>query len=174
MQITTPTVSYLSPKCEVRAKGHGHNGVYSNQTIARDEVISVWGGQIMSRAQIEQLPPEIRRLSMQVEEEHYLAGASPEPADYFNHSCNPNAGLSGQIVLVALREIAPNEEICFDYATCDGTDYDEFECECGASNCRRFVRGIDWQIPELWERYHGHFMPYLQRRIDKLRTQNKG
>ncbi len=174
MQMTTGNVSYLTAKCEVRVRGEGHKGVYAREPIARDEVISVWGGQIMTRAEIEKLPPEIRRLSMQVEEEYYLAGTSPEAADYFNHSCDPNAGLSGQIVLVALRDIAPGEEICFDYATCDGSDYDEFECECGAVNCRKQVRGTDWQRPELWKRYEGHFMPYLQRRIDKLRTQRKG
>ena len=69
-----------------------------------------------------------------------------------------------------MRPIGPGEEICFDYAMCDGSCFDEFECDCGAPNCRRTITGNDWQNPELWERYAGYFMPYLQRRIDRLKA----
>lgn len=161
--------SFLSNKCEVRAKGSGHQGVYARAPIAQGEVIAVWGGEIWTREQFMQLPVQLRRLTLQVEEDLYLSGPDEDPADYVNHSCNPNAGLSGQIVLIAMREIAPGEEVCFDYAMSDGSDYDEFACECGAPNCRRFIRGSDWRNPALWERYRGYFSPYLQRRIARLR-----
>ena len=36
-----------------------------------------------------------------------------EDNDFFNHSCNPNAGFRGQIFLVAMRDIDVNEEITF-------------------------------------------------------------
>ena len=52
----------------------------------------------------------------------------------------------------------------------DGNPYDEFVCACEAPNCRKYVSGSDWTIPALWERYHGHFSPYLQRRIEQLRS----
>ena len=52
---------------------------------------------------------------------------------------------------------------------CDGTPYDEFECACGTSLCRGRVTGEDWRNPELWERYAGHFSPYLERRIKALK-----
>lgn len=67
-------------------------------------------------------------------------------------------------------DIAPGEEICLDYAMCDGSAYDEFECGCGSPNCRGYVSGDDWKRPELWERYKGYFSPYLQRRIDRLKV----
>jgi hypothetical protein len=51
----------------------------------------------------------------------------------------------------------------------DGSPYDEFDCECGAANCRGRISGNDWRRPELWERYAGHFSPYLQRRINHLK-----
>ena len=112
------------------------------------------------------LPVYVQQHSLQVEEDLYLVpDAVDEPADFVNHACEPNAVLSGQITLVARRDIEIDEEICFDYAMSDGGPYDEFECACGAPNCRGKITGNDWQRPELWERYAGHFSPYLQRRI---------
>lgn len=164
------TKSYLTDKCEARPIGRGQMGVFAVEAIHPDEVIAVWGGEIMTREHFSLLPERYRRQTLQVEENLYLAGVSDDPADFFNHSCDPNAGLNGQIVLVAMRAIEPGEEVCFDYAMSDGSDYDEFQCDCGAPNCRRVVRGDDWKNPELWERYRGYFMPYLQRRIDRLRA----
>ena len=112
---------------------------------------------------------EKHRLSIQIEEDLYLVTGSEGPADWVNHSCDPNAGLVGQIVLVALRDIRPGDEICFDYATTDGSPYDEFDCGCGSPRCRGHVTGDDWRLPALQARYAGHFSPYIQKRIDNAR-----
>lgn len=167
------TDSYLTPKAEARSKANGQMGIYARERIGRDEIVAVWGGEILSRDEMEALPERARQHVMQVEEDFFLGGGSADDTNYFNHSCDPNVGLAGQMVLLAMREIQPGEEICFDYATCDGSAYDEFECECGAVNCRHTVRGTDWQIPELWDKYRGYFIPYLQRRIDRLREETK-
>ena len=107
--------------------------------------------------------------SIQVDEDLFLASAElPEPGDMVNHSCDPNCGLVGAMVVVAMRDIAVGEEISFDYAMCDGTDYDEFSCECGSPRCRGTVTGHDWRLPELQARYRGWFSPYLERRIARL------
>jgi hypothetical protein len=108
-----------------------------------------------------------------VEDRHFLVPRPIGEGDYVNHSCNPNAGLSGQIGLVAMREIEPGEEVCFDYAMCDTMPYDEFECECGAANCRGVVTGSDWQRPELQKRYAGYFSPHVQRRIDEFKAEKR-
>ena len=71
-------------------------------------------------------------------------------------------------MLVALRDLEVGEELTFDYATCDGTDYDEFVCACGAATCRGTVTGRDWLLPRAQERYAGWFSPYLARRIAAL------
>jgi hypothetical protein len=160
---------YLSPKATARLKTHREYGVYAVAQIRQDEVIAVWGGEVVAKPVFDTLPDRLRRLSIQVEEDMFLVALNEGPADYVNHSCDPNAGLSGQIVLVARREIAPGEEITFDYAMSDSADYDEFLCDCGAPNCRHQFRGTDWQDPVLWERYKGYFSPYLQRRIDRLK-----
>jgi uncharacterized protein len=161
---------FLSPKLEVRAEPEkGGFGVYAIDAVAAGEIVSVWGGYIVDAEQLETLPHEVQQHTVQIEEGLYLATiGGAETADFINHSCDPNLGLRGQITLVALRDIAVGEEVCFDYAMTDCTPYDEFECHCGSPNCRGIVRGEDWKLPELWARYASYFSPYLQRRIDRL------
>jgi hypothetical protein len=69
------------------------------------------------------------------------------------------------LLLIAMRDIVTGEELSFDYAMSDASDYDEFHCLCGAATCRRIVTGSDWRNPVLRERYAGWFSPYIERRI---------
>lgn len=159
---------YLSAKLEGRLRPDGSLGVFTLEPVKAGERLAVWGGEIVDWETLTQLPADLRPYSLQVEEGLYLVSARVGPADWVNHSCDPNAGLSGQMVLVARRDLGIGEEVCFDYAMSDGTPYDEFDCSCGAANCRGRITGNDWLIPELQERYRGYFSPYLQRRIDQL------
>ena len=145
----------------------GGHAVVARKAILKGELIVVWSGTLVDVDELNGLPAHVRRYSLQVEENQYLVSLSDcEPPDYVNHSCEPNAGLSGQITLVAMRAIAPGEEITYDYATSDGSSYDEFQCGCGSKRCRNRITGDDWRRPELWKRYLGYFSPYLQRRIE--------
>lgn len=164
------STSYLNDKCEVRNRDvAGGYGVYACAVIDPGELVGVWSGRIVGLSALDSLPEGIRRHTVQIEEDFYLASLGPnEPPDFINHSCEPNAGLDGQIALVALRRIMPGEEVTIDYATCDGSPCDEFDCICGSSTCRGKVTGDDWRDPVLWKRYAGRFSPYLQRRIDAL------
>ncbi len=165
------TTGYLSTKLEVRnAPEKGGYAVYALKTIQKDEVLAVWGGQVVTLAQVLELTREEQGHTIQIYDELYLAPMGmEEPADYINHSCSPNAGVCGQISLVAMREIGIGEEITFDYAMSDSSSFDEFDCACGAPTCRGLVSGSDWKRPDLWKRYDGYFSTYLQHRIDKLR-----
>ncbi len=164
--------SYTSPKIEKRAcPEKGGYGLFARENVKKGEVLSMWGGEVFTEEQLSHEPLERQTHGIQIGEELYLLPLlEGDPADYYNHSCDPNAGLDGQICLVAMRDIQPNEEICFDYAMCDSSPYDEFECHCGAKSCRHKVTGNDWQIPELHIRYEGYFMPYLKHRIVDLYT----
>lgn len=143
----------------------------AGEPIGAGEVIAVWSGRLVAFDDLAALPPALRQHTVQVEEGLYLTSLTPdEPPDFINHSCEPNAGLNGQIVIVALQAIAADEEITIDYAMCDGSPYDEFNCCCGAARCRGRVTGNDWRNPKLWRRYRGYFSPYLQRRIDRLKN----
>jgi hypothetical protein len=148
----------------------GGKAVFAREVIEPGELIGVWSGRIVTADQLDDLPEEIRRHTVQVEEGLYLASLTANDApDFINHSCEPNAALDGQVAIVALHRILPGEEVTIDYAMCDGSAYDEFDCACGSHLCRGRVTGDDWRNPVLWERYAGHFSPYLARRIEALK-----
>ena len=165
------SVCYLTPKARPAHHGAAGRGSIAVEFIAAGEVVSAFGGRAITRDEFELLPLGQQARSIQIEEFLYLAGASdPEPADFINPSCEPNCGMRGATVLVALRDIAEGEHITYDYAMSDGSSYDEFECGCGTPTCRGRVTGDDWRRPELQARYAGYFSPYLQRRIDRLNS----
>ena len=59
--------------------------------------------------------------------------------------------------------IAPGEEITMDYATFCNEHMEEFECFCGASECRKTIRGTDSKEPFM-ERYGDHVSDYVRTR----------
>ncbi|ODA67316.1 SET domain protein [Methyloligella halotolerans] len=163
--------AYLSPRCEViDAPEKGGKTVVARAPIGKDELIAMWSGRLIGSAELATLPDAMRRRTVQVDEDLFLTSLNTtEGADMLNHSCAPNAGLRGQIGIVAMRDIAPGEEVTFDYAMCDSAPYDEFDCGCGAAECRGRVSGEDWRSPALWLRYDGYFSPYLALRIASLK-----
>jgi uncharacterized protein len=166
--------SYLSSKLEGRPKANGSgNGIYALQPIFKGELVAVFGGVVYEWDAFIHLSERERSLCIQVEDRLFLVPRPIGEGDYVNHSCNPNAGLSGQIGLVAMRDIKMDEEVCFDYAMSDTMPYDEFDCGCGNTNCRGAVGGNDWQKPELQKRYAGFFAPHVQRKIDAQRAEKR-
>ena len=60
------------------------------------------------------------------------------PERYINHSCDPNCfvySANHERFVLAKRDLAAGEEILIDYAF-NAVDGDEWECRCGAPNCR--------------------------------------
>lgn len=168
--MTDQYYSYLNAKCEARDHAEGGCGVFAREAIRAGELVSLWGGRIVRKDELDSSMPRFTQRVLQVDEDLYLLTVEEqEPNDCFNHSCDPNLGFFGQIGLVALREIKADEELSFDYAMSDGGPYDEFDCFCGSPNCRKKITGNDWMLPELWKRYEGYFSPYLTRRIKELK-----
>lgn len=162
-------VCFLTPKARPAAtRGKGYGSI-ATEPISAGEVVAAFGGRCVTRDEFDLLPPSQQVRSLQIDEHLYMAGTpEPEPADFINHSCEPNCALTGTVVLVAMRDIAVGDELGYDYATTDGSNYDEFECVCGSALCRGKVTGHDWMLPELQLRYRGSFSPYLAKRISAL------
>lgn len=60
-------------------------------------------------------------------------------AMFINHSCDANCEteeIDGHVWIMAIRNIAAGEELCYDYCLYDGDEV-EAPCNCGAKNCRR-------------------------------------
>ena len=166
--------NWLSPKAEARPAGEKGWGSYAVEPIEAGETVAAFGGHIVPLAVLQTFSDDRQGRSIQVDADLYLvSGDTPDPGDMLNHCCEPNCGLLGQMLLVAMRDIAPGEELSFDYAMCDASDYDEFHCLCGEPTCREIVTGSDWRDPVLQEKYAGWFSPYLARRIAALPARGK-
>ena len=75
------------------------------------------------------------------------------PGVFINHSCDPNAGVADDAVVVALRPIAAGEEVRFDYSTSMWEGLWTMPCRCGAAGCRGVVTDFPLLAVELRTRY---------------------
>ena len=160
--------TYRSPKIEVRENTLAGRGVVAVEDIGKDEIVAIKAGNIVTSDEIAEVTRQAGDLALQIDDDFYIAPRIPEEADdmsvYMNHSCDPNIGFRGQIVYVAMRDIAAGEELCHDYAMERSDDY-LLECRCGSPLCRGKVSGGDWKLPELQQRYGDYFSIYLLRKI---------
>lgn len=157
--------NYLSPLAVDRAtQGRGH-GAFATAQIPARTVIATFGGEVHRRYTFDQCEPDRQARSIQIDDDLFILGPpTRDPGDSINHSCTPNCGASNAVQIVTMRDIEPGEELTFDYAMTDGSDYDEFECLCGSEHCRGKVRGGDWRSRSLQARYYEFVSPYLVRR----------
>ena len=121
------------------------------------------GGRLTCDAEMRNVATSGERFSaMRVGGDSHLLMAWDDPASRGNHSCDPNAWLESDFVVVARRDIAASEEITTDYATMTVHPAWRMECQCGSAICRGVVTGDDWRLSELRERYRGHFVPWIE------------
>ena len=164
-------MNWVTPKAQMRPAGGKGFGNFAIERISRGETVVGFGGWVMNRATLDGLAVDRQHRSIQIDEDLYLVSDDePAPGDMFNHSCEPNCVLLGSQILLARRDIEIGEELTFDYAMCDASDYDEFSCMCGVPTCRQVVTGADWRDPVLQAKYSGWFSPYLNKRIAALPT----
>lgn len=75
------------------------------------------------------------------------AAVGGNEARFINHSCDPNSEIvveRGRVFIDAVKDIAPGEEITYDYSFEREEGDDEvaetrYPCRCGAANCRRTI-----------------------------------
>ena len=161
--------NWLSPKAEARPVGEKGWGSFAVEPVRAGETVAAFGGYVVTADTLATFSLNRQSRSIQIDDDLYVVpGETPEAGDMLNHSCEPNCGILGQLLVVAMRDIAAGEELTFDYAMSDASDYDEFRCLCGQPNCREIVTGSDWRDPVLQEKYAGWFSSYLVRRIAAL------
>jgi SET domain-containing protein len=164
-------LSFLSPKTLVRESSIHGRGLFAAAQIARGEVVAVKGGHIISGAMLLELRPLIGTAEIQIGDDLFICPVTREEREgsmiFSNHSCEPNIGVRGQIMFVAMRDIAAGEELTHDWAMTDN-DESTTACRCGAARCRGTITGQDWRKLELQERYRGYFSDYLARKIENV------
>ncbi|MDH3220998.1 MAG: SET domain-containing protein-lysine N-methyltransferase [Gammaproteobacteria bacterium] len=160
--------TYRSPKIEVRRDTLEGRGVVAIADIARDEIVAIKAGNIITRDELARATAAAGDMALQIEDNFYLAPQSPDEVEdmsvFINHSCDPNVGFRGQVVYIAMRDIAAGEELCHDYAMERSDDY-TLDCHCGSPLCRGKVTGQDWKLPELQARYGDYFSIYIRNKF---------
>jgi SET domain-containing protein len=161
--------SYITPKARKGAvSAIQGRGLIAIAPITAGDLVAIKGGHIVSTAALASLPERLRNSEIQIAGGFHLAAveeAEYEPVMLFlNHSCEPNVGFAGNTVLVAMRDIGPDQELTTDYALFDDSD-EVMHCQCRTPSCRGTVSGRDWQRPDLQRRYGSYFSSYLQQRL---------
>ena len=164
-------LSYLSPKVAAQESSIHGRGLFAKRPIVKGEVIGVKGGYIFDRRVLQSMPDWFRAAEIQIAEDLFIGPLQEDEREgsmiFSNHSCDPNIGVRGQIVFVAMRDIESGEELTHDWATTDDDDY-RIECNCGAADCRKVLTGQDWQRKDLQKKYWGHISWYLEEKIRRL------
>ncbi|SFP49814.1 SET domain-containing protein [Sphingomonas rubra] len=150
------------------AVGESHLGraVFAARGFAAGDLLIRFSG---PRVRADRLPTSLHGAAdrfVQIAAGEYL-GPSGRIDDLVNHSCDPNAGIrfrADGIFLVALRPIAPGEEIAWDYATTVSDPSWRMPCACGSPACRGVIGAFD-TLPDdrrRWYRAHDLVAPHLR------------
>lgn len=167
--------TYLSAKCFIGPSGINGKGVFAKKKISKGEIVSIWGGGIFKTKDLKKMSKYRRYLfsySVGVTDGYHLAvlnmNRGLDDCDRFNHSCDPNIGVKGQIVIVSRRDIRKGEELCFDYETTEieGCGGLPFNCTCNSSKCRKKIEGKSWKNKKFQKANKGYFSWYIQNKID--------
>lgn len=174
------THSFMTDAVKVKSSGINRRGVFAVKPIKKGEVISVWGGYIITQRQFEAFSKKhfknIEDYATKVADGFYLVSCKKgglEDDDFFNHSCEPNAGINGHLLMVAMRDINSGEEITYDYAMTDADYAYSFKCRCGRKGCRKIITTNDWKNKALQRKYKGYFSWYIDHKIKKYNLRKK-
>lgn len=163
-------LSYISPKAAVRESPIHGRGLFAVEAIDEGEIVCVKGGAVFGRERLRELSARLGPAEIQIAEDLFIGPLVEDEREgsmiFSNHSCEPNLGVRGQIVFVAMRRIEAGEELTHDWSMTDDDDY-EMECRCGSESCRKVITGRDWRRPELQRKYSGYVSWYLTRKFRK-------
>lgn len=125
-------------------------GVFAKRLIKKGEKILKLAGRIIDARQITKEKSR-RGDPFQVSDKKYID--LKKPGIFVNHSCNPNAGIKNNTILVALKNIKRREEIRYDYSlTMDGSEW-AMRCKCRQKNCRKFIKDFKFLPKKLRKKY---------------------
>ena len=133
---------------QVRASGIHGRGAFATRKIRKGARIIQYTGQIIDEEEASRRydeRPDGRTYLFTIDDKWSIdADVNGNDARFINHSCAPNCRSfqdGRRIFIEALRDIAPGEELAYDYKlTVDGrvtrAEKERFACACGAPNCR--------------------------------------
>ena len=123
----------------MKSRLHGF-GCFATVHIPKNSTIAEYAGERITRAEATRRMrrPGVKRIS-ELDADLYIDGSvDGNDTKYINHSCEPNADvfiIDGFMVIFALREIVPGEEITVDYL--NSFEADRAVCQCRTASFRR-------------------------------------
>jgi len=130
--------SIISPNLSVRKSALHGFGCFSTVRFLQGSFIAEYAGEKITRseAMLRMRTPSGGRIS-ELNCDRYIDGAiNGNETQFINHSCDPNADasvLGESLIIFALRDIWPGEEITVDYLNSFEQDYSV--CGCRAISC---------------------------------------
>lgn len=153
---------------EVKKSKIHDKGLFAKENISKGEKVLIKGGRIVSQEFVDNNQKIVRNSEFQIDDNHCIAPTTNEEFKksmlYINHSCEPNIGIKGKNIFVALRDIKKGEEITTDYGFFQNNKF-KMKCHCGEKNCRKTITGKDWQKKSLQKKYGNYLAPYLLQKI---------
>jgi len=160
---------WTHPCLEVRPSPIAGHGLFATTAIDADVVVIRLGGHLVSTTDLHQLfadtSPDNYVDTFAVGDDLHIVLPAGTVAHYANHHCDPTMWPVATYELATRRVVNAHEELTMDYGLISDDPTFRMKCSCRAATCRGLITGEDWQIPELHERYAGHWPPGLQRRV---------
>lgn len=152
-------------KFYVAKSGKEGEGIFACEFIKKGQIIGKFSGDIVK------FEPKTKEDSLMGEHWLYLKPNTwldvKSDERYLNHSCEPNAGISGSVTIKALKDIEPNEEITIDYSTTEEDPNWSMVCSCGLPNCRKVIKSIQFLPKEQFGKYLPFIPTYLKKKYKK-------
>ncbi len=171
--VTPPPDVWVDRRLAVRESPIDGHGLIVTDAIPRGTVLVRLGGRLVTSGELDALiaaanadhaAPYVDTIT--VYEDAHLVLPPSTLVNFGNHSCDPTLWHVGPYELAARRNLSAGEEATIDYSTQSGADGFVMTCNCRARHCRGRISSDDWRLPELQDRYAGHWTPALQQRID--------
>ena len=117
-------------------------GCFATVRFPKNSPIAEYAGERITQSEAMQ---RMRGLSgnriSELDADCYIDGSvEGNDTQYINHSCEPNADafmIDGFMIVVALQEIVPGEEITVDYL--NSFEEDRSVCQCRTASCRQRI-----------------------------------
>jgi uncharacterized protein len=136
-------------------------GIFASVDIPAGGFILTATGKVLRRTYDSPATSAVERLLYPLKKNTWL---NPDiPIRFLNHSCNANAGFMTPRRMYACRDIKKGEEITVDFSTIDYVEFWKMPCKCGAPNCRKVVRSIQFLPAGDFLRYLPNIPLFLQR-----------
>jgi len=125
----------------VKSSIHGF-GCFAAVRFPKNSPIAEYAGERITRSEaVRRMRGSGGKRISEFDADCYIDGSvEGNDTQYINHSCEPNADVfinDGLMIVFALQDILPGEEIMVDYLNSFAND--RTECQCRAASCRHRI-----------------------------------